>query len=113
MLECSQDKQFFVLVQTETNGNCFSLYRETEKNLCLFWCFATNQNKKSVLQNKPKLKINTLLFNGHGCGNGHGRGKGHRNRHDLFVLVFFAKLKKNIWLFRCFRIILKQTKTFD
>jgi hypothetical protein len=99
MLKCPQDKQFFVLVRTEQMETVSVFFAKLKKKFVFVLvfrnCLETNQNKKSVLQNKPKLKINTLLFNGHRCGN--GRGKGHRNIYDLFVLVFFAKLnKKNL-----------------
>jgi hypothetical protein len=61
--------RFFVSVRTETNRNsmCFG-------SVLVFFavCFETNQNKNSVFRNKPKLKINTFLCNGHGRGHGQG-----------------------------------------
>jgi hypothetical protein len=55
---------------------CFGLFRETKKIVrfvsVLRNRFETNRNKKSAFQNKPKLKINTLLCNGNGRENVHG-----------------------------------------
>jgi hypothetical protein len=51
-----------------------------------------NRNKKSAFQNKPKLEINTLLYNGHGRGHGHG--------HGLFYFVSFFRM-----VFECFAYI--------
>jgi hypothetical protein len=75
----------------------FGLFREIIKNkiLVLFRCFETNRNKKSVFRNKPKLKINTVLCNGHGHWSGHDflfRFEPKRTKLDLGL---FRESKKN------------------
>ncbi len=76
----------------------FGLFREIIKNkiLVLFRCFETNRNKKSVFRNKPKLKINTVLCNGHGHWSGHDflfRFEPKRTKLDLGL---FRESKKKI-----------------
>jgi hypothetical protein len=76
--------------------------------------FETNRNKKSAFQNKPTLKINTLLSNGHGRGHGHGHVYGHGHGHFSFISVCFewslgVRLYRNIET-SCFYIKAKQPK---
>jgi hypothetical protein len=78
----------------ETNIFFFGLNKNKPK-LHLFWfcfCFETNQNKKSVFQNKPELMNNTLLCNGHVQRHGHNHGHGWKWTFffcfGLFQMVF-------------------------